>query len=1686
MDLPPGEQGSHTFELTFFLNTADVYFLIDMTGSMADERDKLISDLTVTPSGTSFLDDPSTPANESLSVECSDRDFNGSPDDNLKTKGIAGAIACLIRSSGFGTGFYREIPFSTPDIYGDYPASPWFIGFEHRQDIDENVDLTLASLKTFPTSGNHSWPEAGTFALKAVATGEQVYTGWDRPGIPPRTCADPAKNFGYPCFRKEAVPVVVLITDAPTVNGPPVDVNRAGYLDVTSIYSTPRPDGISDEHLGPGSSTYLRNALAGSTSDSSGMDQLNYEPSGLTHMSSTPDASYHPVAGSASESRANPFDVGVIDNTFITYTGDTRSMTADEYGVKTTHPYCSVWPTGASSAASKGYPDAVYKFTVTDSSKELTISTRGTHHKPVLAILPVISPPTQSGYPLDGTSDGASGQSLGTMTAPMNWLVERSLSAADGDYTRDMFGACMGATSTDTGRDALFSFTPATDMKGVAFNIKRDSSASSSFQPVMALFDSQPQTPTSQTITGTSGANTNDDFFNFHIGTIDGKYVRMMSGNTAAAGIGPDFSETGFKSADASCSDVSGTSEDAVIDFHVATTRRVRVESFDGTGASATGAAGFDHVMALIERPVQLTPTQITARNNDAPASAWVINGSDISDVEGAWSLYTGSVNNPATPPSGEGAYFPGNTITMTSNSVAPSSMYDASVAATSACSAIPATAHDAVFRLNVAAGSEGFYDFDTIGSDFTAYMSLHKGLIASQETVAKSYPTYTTISTNNNAASAIASGNLVPGVSLGSVNGKLLRYSGATNSGVNKWTRSEVVVASGTASPTTHGCRSGSTANSREHVLNFEVTGATARSIRIRMEDDANNDAILSLFGPSATAPNALTAFLPGLGLECRDNQAGSTGSSNDEQIARLLAPGKYWLLVHGTATNTTVDYSLSVIDDTAQDLGSISTKRVTIGSSSSYADTRDEPDGPGGISVDWARWQSGDLSSAGTYGCKEASDAETREHLYKFSLDADASVTLNLYNPDTSIFDPVMALFDAASGEPVAGNAIGGGVGCKAVTNGGTWTVDLTAGSYYLLVYGDDDSDSEDEGEYTLQIESSSVSSSLLACDTSGAGARLVGQQLTAGTYYLVIKGGATNAYDYRLNVRRSLNKPLIACNRDGLGARRSYIETELIGGKNYSVIIRGVTASDMGTYGVAIRDVSYAPSAVACANANGYTTQAYPENGTMFADLQAGRTYYMAVRANDGTAGAFDLSVEPARGLCASDNTPYNVPDDTTLSSLGPSEIKRKFAPGDYYAIIKGNGNLSESDRPNSDNGRGWYQITFGDASLQTTGGTFNAPLWGTSTSGVYADLISRGIRVINITSIGSDANSDPYLIDQANTMSSVTGAVDSTGTPLRRTIAPDGSGMGFAVVDAVASLTETLEMDVSARLVWNDVGLDNPTSVPPGNAFEFVSRAIPRAGNRCAGPIDTNSDGILDTFLNCSPGATPRFEIKIKNPAYPNNVALNPADPTGYGGYQMRLDLIGDNAYIVDSIPVYVIPQDVIADPDDPIFETMGTYTQDVRAAGCTGTDRPTWKSVYWNADIPQDTRMVWRICAGETQAELESCTMIDVAEVTSVGTCADDIDCTGGYCSAGRCEYAIGPACDTASECGTDGVCIASRCQWTRNPIDLKPALSQTNGKSQMRVQVQLYSDATRTKAPTIYDFRLDYFCSPQE
>jgi len=146
------------------------------------------------------------------SVECSDTDLDGAPNDELKNLGLLGGIRCLLRNAYFGTGFFREIPF-------DGYANDKQIAFDNYQDITSNVASVQAAVNRLDTIGNNDWPEAATLALNNLVTGDGMYFGIEKPGIPPRVDC-PAGTWGYPCFRDDAIPIVIMFTDAMLHHGP--------------------------------------------------------------------------------------------------------------------------------------------------------------------------------------------------------------------------------------------------------------------------------------------------------------------------------------------------------------------------------------------------------------------------------------------------------------------------------------------------------------------------------------------------------------------------------------------------------------------------------------------------------------------------------------------------------------------------------------------------------------------------------------------------------------------------------------------------------------------------------------------------------------------------------------------------------------------------------------------------------------------------------------------------------------------------------------------------------------------------------------------------------------------------------------------------------------------------------------------------------------------------------------------------------------------------------------------------------------------------------------------------------------------------------------------------------------------------------------------------------------------------
>jgi len=163
-------------ELSVNLNSVDVYFLMDTSGSMGGELSNLQSGLT---SGTYITGCPG---------------------------GIIGAMDCTIPDIQFGVGQHED--------FATYPfgASSDF-AFRHVQDITASPAAAQAAVNSLTLGNGYDVPESQGAALWAVATGNGLG------GYVSARSGCPAGTFGYPCFREDAIPVIVLVTDAPFHNG---------------------------------------------------------------------------------------------------------------------------------------------------------------------------------------------------------------------------------------------------------------------------------------------------------------------------------------------------------------------------------------------------------------------------------------------------------------------------------------------------------------------------------------------------------------------------------------------------------------------------------------------------------------------------------------------------------------------------------------------------------------------------------------------------------------------------------------------------------------------------------------------------------------------------------------------------------------------------------------------------------------------------------------------------------------------------------------------------------------------------------------------------------------------------------------------------------------------------------------------------------------------------------------------------------------------------------------------------------------------------------------------------------------------------------------------------------------------------------------------------------------------------
>ncbi len=204
--LPYGE-GEKTQDFTFStgVSKADVYFLVDTTASMQPAIDSLKA---------------------SISTKVIPGLLNGDPAANPPIPPIGDAW--------IGAGSVRDVP------WGGY-GQPGDDVYRHRFDVagqtivgnvtpplpqgngfvaPDNVTKILGSLTA---AGGGDGPEATTQALWMAST-NGLYTNtfgglWSPANPYPAPCDDLDK-IGVPCFRKDAIPIFVIVSDAPFHNGP--------------------------------------------------------------------------------------------------------------------------------------------------------------------------------------------------------------------------------------------------------------------------------------------------------------------------------------------------------------------------------------------------------------------------------------------------------------------------------------------------------------------------------------------------------------------------------------------------------------------------------------------------------------------------------------------------------------------------------------------------------------------------------------------------------------------------------------------------------------------------------------------------------------------------------------------------------------------------------------------------------------------------------------------------------------------------------------------------------------------------------------------------------------------------------------------------------------------------------------------------------------------------------------------------------------------------------------------------------------------------------------------------------------------------------------------------------------------------------------------------------------------------
>lgn len=172
----PPDPARDTLDFATDIRVADVYILMDTTGSMSGPISNVQSSLT-------------------------------------RAGGIIEQVRAEIPNTWFGVGDFKDYAAGSYGGSSDY-------AYRHRQDMADDPMLSQAAVNSLRASGGADGPESHGPALFATATGMGLPGRASSAGaLPPRMDLPPGRS-GYPGFRDGAVRIVVLITDIYMHNGP--------------------------------------------------------------------------------------------------------------------------------------------------------------------------------------------------------------------------------------------------------------------------------------------------------------------------------------------------------------------------------------------------------------------------------------------------------------------------------------------------------------------------------------------------------------------------------------------------------------------------------------------------------------------------------------------------------------------------------------------------------------------------------------------------------------------------------------------------------------------------------------------------------------------------------------------------------------------------------------------------------------------------------------------------------------------------------------------------------------------------------------------------------------------------------------------------------------------------------------------------------------------------------------------------------------------------------------------------------------------------------------------------------------------------------------------------------------------------------------------------------------------------